>query len=230
MKAEMPCLPALASLTAKTMADQFATVAGKAHSFNTLLAAGSPAAQTYSAAMAKMLGGATGLNVGLMLTGQHTATFNANVKAIAASASGAGQNVKGWSLIQQNFNFQLGAAEKSVQAVAISFGTALLPAVSAVMRVFAGFGGFLARNAAASKALAIVIGVLLAGALAHGLVSALKTCTKGFSDLTGGVKGAIGFFRGAEGETSQFGKIMGGIGSAASKAGSAVSSAWSAWL
>lgn len=170
-------------LTAKTMADQFASVAGKAHGFNTLLRSGAPAAQTYSAAMAKMLGGATGLNVGLMLTGTHTATVNANVKAIAASAQGAGANVKGWGLIQQNFNFQLGAAEKSAQAVAITFGTVLLPVVSKVMRAVAEFGGFLTRNAAASKTLAIVIGVLLAGALEHGLAKALKSCVSGLQDM-----------------------------------------------
>jgi phage-related protein len=214
-------------LTAKTMADQFAAVAGKAHGFNSLLTSGSPAAQTYSAAMAKMLGGATGLNVGLMLTGVHAKTFNDNVKAIAGSAKSTGDNINNWGLIQKNFNFQMGSAEKAVQAMAISFGQVLLPDATKAMHALAQFGQWLAKHTAACKALAIVVGVLLAGALAHGLTGALKTAAGGFKDLYGGAKSAIGFFRGAEGETSQFGKIMGGLGNAAKSAGSVVSKAWS---
>jgi TP901 family phage tail tape measure protein len=216
-----------AGLVSKTMADQFAAVAAKANGFNSLLASGAPAAQTYSAAMAKMLGGATGLNVGLMLTGVHAKTFDDNVKAIAESANGAGANVKGWALIQSNFNFQLGSAEKAVQAMAISFGAALLPAATKVIHILGEAAGWLAKNAEASRVLAVVIGVLLAGALEHGLVKALKACTSGLGEMTGGIKGAVGFFRAGEGEASQFSKIMGGIGSAASSTGSAVASAWS---
>jgi len=222
-------------LTAKTMADQFASVAGKAHGFNSLLASGAPAAQTYSAAMAKMLGGATGLNVGLMLTGAHAATFNGKVKAIADSAKGAGSNVKGWGLIQGNFNFQLGSAEKAAQAMAISFGTALLPAATKVMKIFGEFGGWLAKHTAASKALAIIVGVLLAGALEHGLAKALGTCVKGFKDVTGISGKVLGFFKAGEGDASGFSKMLSGIGSGAKAAwsglqtaGSAISGAFSA--
>lgn len=214
-------------LTARTMADQFATVAGKAHGFNSMLTSGNPAAQTFAAAMSKMLGGATGLNVGLMLTGSHAKAFDGNVKAIAGSAKGAGANVKGWSDIQGNFNFQLGSAEKAVQAMAISFGTVLLPGVTKAMRAFAEFGGWLAKHTAASKALAVVIGVLLAGALTHGLVKALGTCVKGFQDVTGAGGKVLGFFKSSEGEASQFSKFMGGIGNGFSAVGKGIASAWS---
>ena len=111
------------------------------------------------------------LNVGLMLTGNHAKAFNDNVKAIAASAKGAGADVNGWGLIQSGFNFQLGSAEKAAQAMAISFGTALLPAATKVMKIFAEFGSWLSKHTAASKALAVVVGILLAGALEHGLYS-----------------------------------------------------------
>jgi phage-related protein len=214
-------------LQAKTLADQFASTASKAHGFNSMLTAGNPAVQTFSGAMSKMLGGATGMNVALMLTGDHARTFNDNVKAIAGSAKSTGANINNWALIQKNFNFQLGSAEKAVQAMAISFGNALLPAATAVMHALASFGTWLSAHTAACKALAIVVGVLLAGALAHGLTSALKTAAGGFKDLAGGVKGAVGFFRGAEGEASRFGKIMTGVGNAAKSAGSVVAKAWS---
>lgn len=215
-------------LTAKTMADQFATVAGKAHGFNTLLASGSPAAQTYSAALARMLGGATGLNVGLMLTGTHAKTFSGNVKAISEAARHAGSDVNGWGLIQKNFNFQLGSAEKAVQAMAISFGTALLPAATKAMKMLAEFGGWLTKHTAASKALAIAVGVLLAGALEHGLVKALKTCLSGFKDVLGAGKGVLGFFKAGEGEASGFSKMLSGIGTGGKAAWSGLQAAGSA--
>ena len=222
-------------LASRTMADQFASTAGKAHGFNNMLTAGVPGVQTFAGAMSNMLGGATGLNTALMLTGNHAKTFKDNAKGAADAAKGAGSNVKGWGDIQSTFNFQLGSAEKAAQAMAISFGTALLPAATKVMKVFAEVAGFFAKNAAASKVLAVVIGVLLAGALEHGLAKALKTCVSGLSEMTGAGKAAIGFFRSGEGEASQFSKVLSGIGSGGKAAwsglqaaGSAISGAFSA--
>jgi TP901 family phage tail tape measure protein len=222
-------------LTARTLADQFASTAGKAHGFNSELAAGVPAVQTFNGAMSKMLGGQSGMNTALMLTGKHAKTFNDNVAGIAGTAKTAGSDINNWALVQKNFNFQLGSAEKAVMAMATSFGAALLPAATRVMKILAELGGWLAKHTAASKALAAVVGVLLAGALEHGLAKALGTCVKGFKDVLGVSGNVIGFFRKGEGDASQFSKVLSGIATAGKTAlsglkaaGSAVSGAFSA--
>lgn len=117
---------------------QFATLADKTHSFNNLLSSGSPAAQTFNAAMGKLMGGATGLNTALMLTSGRMATFQANVNTVAAAATKGGNQVDNWATIQGTFNQRMAEAKQSVSAAAISLGMALLPAVSAVLGAVAG--------------------------------------------------------------------------------------------
>ena len=141
--------------------------------------------QTFDSAMANMTGGATGLNVALMVGGQHSKTFNDNVKAIAGSAQGAGKDVKGWGDIQHEANFQIGAAGKAVKAMGDSLGLALLPSVTAVLTPLASFLGMIASNKAASIALAAVLGSVLAGALGMKLVGVLSDAKAGFSSLLG---------------------------------------------
>jgi len=89
--------------------------------------------QTYTEAMSKMAGGATGLNVALMLSGKHMGDLVKNTKAIAARAKDASGNVQGWSAIQGTFNFKLSQAKTGVENTGIAIGTALLPAVTAIL-------------------------------------------------------------------------------------------------
>jgi TP901 family phage tail tape measure protein len=173
---------------------QFAGVANKANGFNASLKSGNGNVQTYLQTLSKLTGGMTGTQVALMLGGKNAITFSQNVNAVAASAKHAGANVNNWALIQKNFNFQLGSAEKSGKATAIAFGSALLPAVTAVVRVLAGFAQMLAKNAVAAKAFAIVVGVILAVALergiAKGVLGAKDALGKFQSDLKGAVSAA----------------------------------------
>lgn len=200
--------------TAKNLLSQFATTANAAHGFNSQLKAGGGDAQTFTAAMSKVMGGQVGLQTALMVGGGHMATYKANVDAVAKSAAHTGSNINNWKLIQSSFNFQLGSAEKAVEAVGYSFGGALLPAATKAMHVIADVASFLAHCSIASKGLAIVIGVLLAGAITKGLMSAIKTSLGGFKDLASGMQGAVGFFRAGEDGVSGFGKAMGGLKSA----------------
>jgi hypothetical protein len=178
-------------LQAREMATQFAAVAGKAHGFNQLLASGSPAAQTYAAAMAKMLGGATGLNVGLMLTGTHAATFNKNVKSIAASADGASGQVSGFSDVTKTTAFQMAKAKDSIEAAGTELGLTLLPAVNAVLKPLASFLAMIASNKAAAIAFATVVGGLLAGAVGTRAVHALTDMKKAMQEVASGVESGI---------------------------------------
>jgi TP901 family phage tail tape measure protein len=89
--------------------------------------------QTYTEAMSKMTGGATGLNVALMLSGKHMVDLTKNTAAIAARAKDASGNVQGWSAIQGTFNFKVSQAKTGIENTGIAIGTALLPAVTAVL-------------------------------------------------------------------------------------------------
>ena len=180
------------SLTQRTLADQFAATAGKAHGFNNLLTSGSPAAQTYSAALGKMMGGATGLNVALMLTGTHAKTFSDNVAAIAAKAGGAGGQVSGFSDVTKETSFQMAKAGDSIKAAGTELGLTLLPMVNAILGPLSSMLAFVAGNKAAAVAFAAVVGGVLAGALGAKLGGALRDMKEGLKTAADGVEWLIG--------------------------------------
>jgi hypothetical protein len=171
---------------------QFATTAEKAHSFNTLLAAGSPAAQTYTAALAKIMGGATGLNTALMLTGGRMSTFIANTAAVYNAGVTTGKSVSNWATIQGTFNFKLEQSKTALEDTGIALGSALLPAVSAVLGPLAQFLAMIAGNKTESIALAVVVGGILAGALGLKLANSLKGASEGIKAVGEGAEWLIG--------------------------------------
>ncbi len=171
---------------------QFAALYEKSHSFNSILAAGGPAAQTYEAALAKMMGGATGLNTALMLSGSRMAVFKANTAAVADAAKKGGGQVDNWSVIQGTFNFKLQQAKTAVEDMGISLGSALLPAVTAVVGPIAHMLALIASNKAAATALAVVAGGLLAGALGSKLAGAFKGLESGIKGTADAVEWLIG--------------------------------------
>jgi hypothetical protein len=112
---------------------QFATTADKLHEFNSQLTSGSPEAQTYTAALSKMLGGSTGLNTALMLTGGNMKTFQGNVDSVADAGRKGGANIAEWGHVQGEFNVQMDQAKTAIGAAGIALGMGLLPYVSQVM-------------------------------------------------------------------------------------------------
>jgi TP901 family phage tail tape measure protein len=125
-------LKSLPPIQASMMA-QFATLANKTHSFNDLLKGGSPAAQTYNAAMAKLLGGATGLNTALMITGGRFEEFKRSTDKISEASEKGGKHVEDWDKIQGTFNQKLEELKASAGAAGIEIGTVLLPAAQAIV-------------------------------------------------------------------------------------------------
>ena len=211
----------------KNLLQQFSSTANAAHGFNNQLKAGGGNAQTFTAALSKVTGGMVGTQVALMVGGAHAATFAGNVKAIGAAARNAGSDVQGWGEIQKNFNFQLGQAEQGVKAMAISFGQALLPAVTPVIHALATGAQWLARNSAASKTLAIVIGTVLAVAFERKLVKGISAAGDALRNVRSDVSNVIGFFRKGEADVSGFGRAMQALGSVGKGAWSMLKSAFS---
>ena len=87
----------------------------------------------YDEAMKKILGGATGLNVALMLGGKNMASFNSNVQSISASMKNGAKDVQGWADVQNDFNFKMDQAKQTFDVLMIKLGTALLPVIGQVV-------------------------------------------------------------------------------------------------
>ncbi|MFI5269390.1 MAG: hypothetical protein ACHQ7M_18595, partial [Chloroflexota bacterium] len=112
-----------------------------------------------------------------------------------ADASG---NVKGWDLIQQNFNQKLDEAKGHVQAMAIQFGQQLLPALSGTLdfidsKVLPGFERVGGIASAAASAFGKLPGpvkdvtLALAGLIAAQQVGLLSGIVSGVEKLGAGV-------------------------------------------
>jgi TP901 family phage tail tape measure protein len=175
------------------MGQQFATLYEKSHGFNDALKRGGPAASTYTDAIKKMTGGATGLNTTLMLTGDNTKGFHERVKKVGESFNHASKNVEGWDATQKLFNVQMAKAKQTLQVLAIQIGTKLIPVVTAVI-------GWFGKHKDVAIALAgIIAGVLALSVVAYAAkmtMSAVKTVTSFAKMGVGAVKGAANIVKG----------------------------------
>jgi hypothetical protein len=159
------------------------TQAGLLTAFSKTASSATGVKTTFDGAMKTMVGGATGLNVALLLGGKNMKAFQGNVKSVADAAKDGGSNVSGWAKIQGDFNFKLGQAGKALEAVAYSLGDALLPVATKVMNVIAVFGEWLVKNKLAAYALAAVIIGTLATVIGGKLVSSVMEAKEAFSAL-----------------------------------------------
>lgn len=148
--------------------------------------------QTYVQAVAKATGGTTGMNTALMLTGTHLETFKGNINTVAAAAAKGGTSVDNWSAIQGTFNFKMDQAKASIKDTGIALGSALLPAVSALLGPLARFLAVIASNKAAAVAFAVVIGGLLAGAIGVKAVKAVTEFKGAVESVAGGISKLVG--------------------------------------
>ena len=80
-----------------------------------------------------IMGGATGYNTALMLTGPHLQEFLHNIQHISAAANNGKAGVEGWAAVQGNFNFKVDQAKEALETTGIKIGTLLLPALSGIL-------------------------------------------------------------------------------------------------
>lgn len=181
---------------------QFGTLYNNAHSFNSILSAGGPASQTYTAAMAKMMGGATGLNTALMLTGKNSTVFANNATTIQGAADKTGSSVNNWTTIQHTLSFQLEQAKTSVEDLGISVGMKLLPPVMAIIGPTAHFLSLLVSLPGAGPVIAgLAIGFLALWAAVK-VGGSIKEVFKGVEGALGAVKSALIETATADGEAA----------------------------
>ncbi|MFJ8006067.1 phage tail tape measure protein [Streptomyces fagopyri] len=153
---------------------QFKTSWRDAHGFADELKKGGPAAQTYTEAMKKMLGGSIGLNTGLQLTGENMEAYRERVAKTRASYEHVTKSVEGWDATQKLFNVRLAKAKQAVVVLAIEIGTKLIPYITKAVDWFT-------RH----KNVAIALAGIFGGLLALSVVAYVAKL------LTGGAKAVI---------------------------------------
>jgi TP901 family phage tail tape measure protein len=169
-------------------AQSFATLAKSMHQLGTEQLSGEQVMTTYGGEMQKVMGDATGLKVALMTTGENADYTNDAIKAISGSTADAAGHVKGWAEVQGTFNQKLAQAKDGTEALAIRIGGYLLPVASRIAGVFADGAHWLASHDAAARALAIGVGVILAGALTAGVAKAISWVSN-LDGMTGKIMG-----------------------------------------
>lgn len=188
--------------------------------FSDQLRSGLNANQTFTQALEKMTGGATGLNTALMLTGTNAAVFQSNVDTVAASAKQAGANVDNWGAIQKTFNQQIDQARVTVEDLGIKYGMFLIPKLQEAEKDTAAVVNWFEKHKAVAEALGITIGTVLSGAVAvftinklAGMVKATRSAIdelKNFGQAAGGVISKLTGIGGGQTALDGAGKQAGG--------------------
>ena len=106
----------------------------KSKGFNDQLKQGSPQAQTYTEALKKIMGGATGMNTALMLSGGSTQTFAKNVKGISDVAKQNGRDISTWAETQNTARVQTDRFNQVLDTSRITLASKFLPALTGMLR------------------------------------------------------------------------------------------------
>ncbi|WP_336857192.1 phage tail tape measure protein [Sinomonas albida] len=163
-------------------AQQFSTLLGQTHQLGNEQLTGEKVLQTYGQAFAKATGDATGLKVGLMLTGENAKTTNDAIKAVSGAAAEAGGHVKGWSEIQSNFNTQFDRAKEVIETLKIQIGTAFLPILGNLLNKFQAIAKPVIDWVGHNKEL--VAGIIAGTAATFGLVAVVGALTVALTFLS----------------------------------------------
>lgn len=181
---------------------QFVTLQERMGAFNKLLANGSGDSETFNAALSELTGGQVGLRTALMLSIDSGAKFADAAKAIKAAADGGKNSVNNWTTIQGTFNQKLDTLKASLDVLAISIGTKIMPWVEKLVGALQPAINWIEHSKIAAQGLAIVFGgalltaivaiiaalallmapILLVGALVEGLIKIWDELAKWFED------------------------------------------------
>ncbi len=165
---------------------QWEQMYNKSKGFNDQLKKGSPQAQTYTEALKKIMGGATGMNTALMLSGGSTQTFARNVKGISDAAKKNGKDISTWKETQKTARVQTDRFNQVLDTSRITLASKFLPAITVSMKGLTD-GAMAVKSFTDSHKTLIkvlfgvvggVTGVVTATLLASKAVSAFKTAFK----------------------------------------------------
>lgn len=177
---------------AGSQARQFAVLVNQTHGLGKETKSASEIYQSYTQALGKATGGATGLNVALMLTGENTDITKKAIDAVSGATTEAGGNVKGWSDIQGTFNQKMAEAKDGLNATGITIGTYLLPVASKIAGVFADASHYLSDHKGIAETVAYTLGTVVVAAITLLTIATVKwAVTSAISLAEDTVKGAV---------------------------------------
>jgi phage-related protein len=163
----------------------FLATTNQAMGFNSLLKSGSPAAATFSSYLKQIMGGATGMNTALMLSGENMGKFKERVHAVAKSYNHASKEVEGWKSTQNLFSIQMARLKQTFDVFMIRIGTVLIPLVQKTI-------GFFMKHTAVAKALGVVVGGFLVAAITAYIAKLATAAAKSVADFAKMIaKGAV---------------------------------------
>jgi TP901 family phage tail tape measure protein len=85
------------------------------------------ASADYTTALKDIMGGATGWNVALKLSGDHLKEMQTDISNISTAMGNSSTLTDKWAQMQQTFNFQLDQTKAALNVAAIDVGTVLIP-------------------------------------------------------------------------------------------------------
>jgi SLT domain-containing protein len=116
------------------LATQWVVMQNRSKGFNDQLKAGLSSNQTYTDALKKIMGGATGMNTALMLSGGSTKTFANNVAGISKVAKQNGADIATWAETQNTAQVQTQRFNQTLNVARITMAAKFLPAITSSMR------------------------------------------------------------------------------------------------
>src|SRR5258708_20397628 len=118
--------------------------------YKAALKAGPETSPQFARAFSDMVGGVRSFTAATALTGPHMQDFIKNSAAISASMRSGATDVNGWAIAQTNLNVQMDRVKAAGAALAISFGTLLIPVLtnllSAVVPIITAFTGWVTSS------------------------------------------------------------------------------------
>jgi SLT domain-containing protein len=175
------------------LAQQWESMYLKSKGFNDQLKSGSPEAQTYTDALKKIMGGATGMNTALMLSGGSTKAFASNVAGISKVAKQNGADIATWAETQNTAQVQTQRFNQTLNVARITMAAKFLPAITSSMRgltnAAVGIANFTSKHKVLVGVLAGMAGSLVAlvvGVRAY--IAITKAGTAANMIFTGGMK------------------------------------------
>lgn len=183
--------------TGFALAKQFLATEGTAKGFNRQLVSGNSTTRTLAATLQKALGGVTGMNVALQLSGESAGKFRTYVKDVGDAAKGSGKDVLGFAETQRTASFKADRAKASLHALTIQAGDSLLPVftkladgATGVLRGFDGLSSGTKKFLGYAALLGIVLGPALSifGKLARLQAGLVAAVTRSGGAIVGGAR------------------------------------------
>ncbi|MGW1071592.1 phage tail tape measure protein [Streptomyces sp. NPDC002537] len=145
--------------------------------------AGREGTPEFAAALKRLMGTAPGANAALTTVGANFKDTSDTIRAMGGATTDAQGKVKGFAEVQQTLGQRVKQLRAGFDSLLIQLGTGLIPIVTAAI-------GFFTQHRTAAEALAVAIGVVLAGAVVKFATGAVLGAVTGVKDIGTGLASA----------------------------------------